>query len=249
MTLVKTQSSSCCKDKEAIFDPPATRDVGEEATYSEFDHSNEEEAQRDPDSECAPLINPWYDVHPHLPKIPDNYVPPPSGRVWLALCWRNLDVSWALLASSIPNQVIRQGISLPVPIHFEFGFESDFLLAFRWSSLKPIDYSMVKSFDEGITYLAAANAGWLPYLADEGIRFVHYPTNRVREQFGLDQDILDDLSFLMESPTSVRPFLWHTAFEFWSQHFTAVTVPGLLRKGLYTPAMHGYWQAVMTLFE
>ena len=31
-----------------------------------------------------------------------------------------------------------------------------------------------------ITYLAATNAGWLPYLANEGIRFVHYPTNRVR---------------------------------------------------------------------
>jgi len=32
----------------------------------------------------------------------------------------------------------------------------------------------------GITYLAATNAGWLPYLADEGIRFVHYHANRVR---------------------------------------------------------------------
>ena len=70
-------------------------------------------------------------------------------------------------------------------------------------------------FDEvGITYLAATNVGWLPYLADEGIRFVHYPANQVRRQFGLDQDILDDLSFLMESLTSARLFLWHTAFEF-----------------------------------
>ena len=60
------------------------------------------------------------------------------------------------------------------------------------------------SFDEtGITYLAATNARWLPYLADEGIRFVHYPANRVRRQFRLDQDIPDDISFLMESPTSV----------------------------------------------
>ena len=56
--------------------------------------------------------------------------------------------------------------------------------------------------ETGITYLAATNAGWLPYLADEGIRFVHYPANRVRRPFGLDQDILDDLSSLMESPTS-----------------------------------------------
>ena len=45
----------------------------------------------------------------------------------------------------------------------------------------------LNSFDEaGITYLAATNAGWLPYLADEGMRFVHYPANRVRRQFGLD---------------------------------------------------------------
>ena len=59
-------------------------------------------------------------------------------------------------------------------------------------------------FDETrITYLEATNARWLPYLADEGIKFVHYPANRVRRQFGLDQDISDAISFLMESPTSV----------------------------------------------
>ena len=124
-------------------------------------------------------------------------------------------------------------------------FESVFSLAFNWSGLKPIGYSVVKSFDEGvgfswrayrnlgssytcvdstmglfvdtigtttpltgfdetrITYLEATNARWLPYLADEGIKFVHYPANRVRRQFGLDQDISDAISFLMESPTSV----------------------------------------------
>ena len=106
------------------------------------------------------------------------------------------------------------------------------------------------NFDEtGITYLATTNAGWLPYLANEGIMFVHYPANRVRRQFGLDQDIPDAISFLIESPTSARPFLRLTAFEFWSQHFTAVTVPSSLREGLCTLAMYGYWQAVMTLFE
>ena len=178
-----------------------------------------------------------------------------------------------------------------VIIDFYGRFESDFLLAFCWSGLKPINYFVVESFDEGvgfswrayrnlgtgstfvdsaiglfvdtvgtttplidfdetgITYLAATNAGWLPYLADEGIRFVHYPANRVRRQFGLDQDIPDAISFLMESPTSVQPFLQPTAFEFWSQRFTAVTVPSSLMEGLCTLAMHGYWQAVMISFE
>ena len=86
-------------------------------------------------------------------------------------------------------------------------------------------------------------------MADKGIRFVLYLANRVRRQFELDQDIPDDLSFLMESPTSIRPFLQPTAFGFWSQRFIVVTVPGSLREGLCTPAMHGYWQAMMTSFE
>jgi len=43
------------------------------------------------------------------------------------------------------------------------------------------------AFDEReIMYLAATNAGWLPYLVDEGIRYVHYSTNRVKRQFGLN---------------------------------------------------------------
>ena len=53
----------------------------------------------------------------------------------------------------------------------------------------------------------------------------------------------------MESPTSVRPFLRHTTFEFWRQRFSVVTIPSSLREGLCTPPMHGYWQAVMTSFE
>ena len=49
------------------------------------------------------------------------------------------------------------------------------------------------TFDERvITYLATTNAGWLPYLIDEGIHYVHYFANRVRRQFRLDQDIPDD---------------------------------------------------------
>ena len=47
--------------------------------------------------------------------------------------------------------------------------------------------TLLTGFDEsGITYLAATNTGWLPYLADEGIRFVHYFADRLRRQFRLD---------------------------------------------------------------
>ena len=93
MALVKSQGSSHRKGKEVASDPPAVPDVGEEVEYSESKHFVGEETQRDPDSECAPLIDPWYDIHPHFPKIPSDYAPPPSGCVWLALCRQNPNVS------------------------------------------------------------------------------------------------------------------------------------------------------------
>ena len=48
-------------------------------------------------------------------------MPPSPSCVWLALYRRNLNVSWAPVSSFISDLVIHQGISLPVPIHFEFG--------------------------------------------------------------------------------------------------------------------------------
>ena len=52
----------------------------------------------------------------------------------------------------------------------------------------------------------------------------------------------------MESPTPVRPFLWHTAFEFWKKRFNAITVPDSLKEGVCTFPMHGYWHAMMDTF-
>ena len=121
MAPMKSQGSSRRKGKEVASDPPAVPDVGEEAEYSESEHSVGEEAQRDPNNECAPLIDPWYKIHPHFPKVPSDYAPSPPSHVWLALGQRNPNISWAPLASSIPNLAICHGISLPVPIHFEFG--------------------------------------------------------------------------------------------------------------------------------
>ena len=87
----------------------------------ESEGSDEEEGGHDLGSECAPLIYPWYFAHAHFPKVSGEYLPPPPGRVWLSIFRRNMEVSWAPLASLIPNLVIRQGTSLPVPILFEFG--------------------------------------------------------------------------------------------------------------------------------
>ena len=53
----------------------------------------------------------------------------------------------------------------------------------------------------------------------------------------MDQDILDDFSATMESLTFVWSFLRHSAFEFWSRRFTAVTIPSLQREGICIAAM------------
>ena len=115
---VKSPSSPHRKGKMVASDSPT---VPEEVERSDSERSTEEETERDPDSECAPLIDPWYEINPHFPKVPSEYVPPPPSRVLITLVRRDPDVSWAPLASSVPDLSIRQGVSLPVPLHFEFG--------------------------------------------------------------------------------------------------------------------------------
>ena len=114
----KSPSSSRRKGKAVAFDPPA---VPEEVDRFDSEQSTEEEVERDPNSECAPLSDPWYEINPHFPKVPGEYVPPPPSRVLITLIRRDPDVSWPPLAFSIPDLSICQGVSLPVPLHFEFG--------------------------------------------------------------------------------------------------------------------------------
>ena len=51
----------------------------------------------------------------------NDYLPPPPDRVWLSIYCHDMEVSLALLASSILDLDIRQEASLPMPILFEFG--------------------------------------------------------------------------------------------------------------------------------
>ena len=82
MSPVKSPSSSRRKGKTVASNSSA---VPEEVECSDLERSTEEEIERDPDSECAPLIDPWYEINPHFPKVPGEYVPPPQGRVLITL--------------------------------------------------------------------------------------------------------------------------------------------------------------------
>ena len=121
MSPTKGEGSSHCKGKEISSNDLATKNIGKDALFSKSEGFNEEERGCDSHSECAPLIDPWYDAHAYFPKVSIEYLPPLPSCVWLSICYRNMEVSWAPLASSIPDLVIHQGTLLPVPILFEFG--------------------------------------------------------------------------------------------------------------------------------
>ena len=95
--------------------------MGEETPLSESDRFEKGEGGCDPNNDCHPLINPWYDAHIHFPVVPGDYSPLLSSHVWLSICRCDTKVSWAFLASTVPDLDIRQGISLLMPILFEFG--------------------------------------------------------------------------------------------------------------------------------
>ena len=82
MSPVKSQGSSRRKGKVVASDSLA---APEEMERSDSERFAEEETERDLDSECAPLIDPWYEINPHFPKIPGDYVPPPPSRVLITL--------------------------------------------------------------------------------------------------------------------------------------------------------------------
>ena len=73
MSPVKSQDSSRRKGKAVASDSPA---VLEEMEGSDLEWSAEEEMERDPNSECAPLLDPWYEINPH--SWSGDGAPPPT---------------------------------------------------------------------------------------------------------------------------------------------------------------------------
>ena len=120
MMPAKDKGPSRHKGKEVAADDPLAKIVGEEAPLSELNRSKEEEGGCNLNSECPPFFDPWYNAHIHFPMVPSDYLPS-VGCVWLFICRRDMEVSWAPLASSISDLDICQGTSLSMPILFEFG--------------------------------------------------------------------------------------------------------------------------------
>ena len=120
MSPTKDEGSSCCKGKKVTVNDPLAKIVGEEASLSESDHFGEEKQGRNLNSEFPPLIDLWYDAHIHFPVVPSDYSLPSPGYMWLSIYRCATKVSWAPLASTIPDFDIRQRTLLPMPNLFKF---------------------------------------------------------------------------------------------------------------------------------
>lgn len=119
MSPSKGEGSSHRKGKEIAFDNLAAKAIGEDAPLSESERFDEEEGRHDPNNECAPLIDPWYDTYAHFSKVSSKYFPSSPGRVWLSICHRNTEVSWAFWLHRSPIS------SYPKVLHSSCPFSSN----------------------------------------------------------------------------------------------------------------------------
>uniref|UniRef100_A0A2N9HJK4 Aminotransferase-like plant mobile domain-containing protein n=1 Tax=Fagus sylvatica TaxID=28930 RepID=A0A2N9HJK4_FAGSY len=126
--------------------------------------------------------------------------------------------------------------------HRGFMYES---VMSGFSNIEAQDYSVVAGDTASLTYLSATNAGWLPVLSSDGLRFTVYSAHRVRKQFGFDQEVPAVMGVAAGEIPTLNPFLRDRAFAYWSSAAVRVIIPSGDRVGAYTTGMSNYWRGLM----
>jgi hypothetical protein len=126
--------------------------------------------------------------------------------------------------------------------HRGFMYES---VMSGFSNIKAQDYSLIAGDTASLAYLSATNAGWLPVLTSDGLRFTVYSAHRVRRQFGFDQEVPAVMGVAAGEIPIINPFLRTMAFAYWSGVAPRVIIPSGDRVGIYTTAMSNYWGGLM----
>uniref|UniRef100_A0A2N9GE40 Aminotransferase-like plant mobile domain-containing protein n=1 Tax=Fagus sylvatica TaxID=28930 RepID=A0A2N9GE40_FAGSY len=126
--------------------------------------------------------------------------------------------------------------------HRGFMYES---VMSGFSNIEAQDYSVVAGDTASLTYLSATNAGWLPVLSSDGLRFTVYSAHRVRKQFGFDQEVPAVMGVAAGEIPTLNPFLRDRAFAYWSSAAVRVIIPSGDRVGVYTTGMSNYWRGLM----
>jgi hypothetical protein len=126
--------------------------------------------------------------------------------------------------------------------HRGFMYES---VMSGFSNIEAQDYSVIAGDTASLTYLSATNAGWLPVLSSDGLRFTVYSAHRVRKQFGFDQEVPAVMGVAAGEIPTLNPFLRDRAFAYWSSAAVRVIIPSGDRVGVYTTGMSNYWRGLM----
>nr|POE81008.1 hypothetical protein CFP56_44893 [Quercus suber] len=81
MAPIRSESSSHRKGKELVVKrTPFEKEGDEENSFAESDHSEVKGTTCDPNSECLPLLDPWFNMHIHFLVVVDGYTYPPQTR-------------------------------------------------------------------------------------------------------------------------------------------------------------------------
>jgi hypothetical protein len=126
--------------------------------------------------------------------------------------------------------------------HRGFMYES---VMSGFSNIEAQDYSLIAGDTASLAYLSATNAGWLPVLTSDGLRFTVYSAYRVRRQFGFDQEVPAIMGVAAGEIPVINHFLRTMAFAYWSGVAPRVIIPSGDRVGIYTTAMSNYWGGLM----
>uniref|UniRef100_A0A2N9FHF1 Aminotransferase-like plant mobile domain-containing protein n=1 Tax=Fagus sylvatica TaxID=28930 RepID=A0A2N9FHF1_FAGSY len=124
-------------------------------------------------------------------------------------------------------------------------FRDNLPLVYCWVGLKTWDHDLVASlnFEENVLLR--------PYIEDHSsftcvsalsLEFTPYCAQKVKKQFGLDQDVPPSLQESAPSSPSLAPFIKSRAFAYWEGKVNHVMIPSGHRFGFNTTSMNAYWQ-------
>jgi hypothetical protein len=93
-----------------------------------------------------------------------------------------------------------------------------------------------------LAYLSTISPRWLPILSATGVSFIPYCPQRVKRQFGFDQDMPTGPQEATSSIPDLGLFIKSCAFAHWEGEISRIMVPSGHRFGFNTPSMNTYWQ-------
>ena len=112
----------------------------------------------------------------------------------------------------------------------------------RFYQLTSLIHDLRVEDHQSLAYLSTVSPGWLPILSATGVSFIPYCLQRVKRQFGFDQDVSTDPQEVTTSSPNLLPFIKSRAFAYWEGQVSRIMVPSGHRFGFNTSSMNAYWQ-------